>query len=183
MIDQGVAKRYAVALFGAAKTEGVVKDLMGDLESLEQMVVVHDRRLVSFLESPQELDEDKIALTHRLFDSRTTPLFVRFILLLLRKKRILHLLDAIKAFRKLVEESEGVTEAIVTTAVPLPEDLEKNLSAELARLFAKKIVIRKRIDKAIIGGMYVMIEGKIIDRSLRSEIAKLRDDLLAVRVH
>jgi F-type H+-transporting ATPase subunit delta len=76
-----------------------------------------------------------------------------------------------------------VTEAIVTTAVPLPEDLEKKLNAELARLFAKKVLIRKRIDTGIIGGMYVMIEGKIIDRSLRSEIAKLRDDLLAVPVH
>jgi F-type H+-transporting ATPase subunit delta len=138
---------------------------------------------VSFLESPQELDEDKVRLVHRLFDGRTTPLFVRFILLMLRKKRILHLLDAIKAYRKIVEESEGVTEAIVTTAVPLPEDLQKKLTGELARLFAKKIVIRKRIDPGIIGGMYVMIEGKIIDRSLRSEIAKLRDDLLAVRFH
>jgi F-type H+-transporting ATPase subunit delta len=182
VIDQGVAKRYAVALFGAAKTEGVVKDLMGDLESLEALVV-HDRRLVHFLESPQELDEAKLGLIHRLFDGRTTPLFVRFVLLLLRKKRILHLLDAVGAYRTLVEQSEGVTEAIVTTAVPLPEDLEKKLNAELARLFAKKVLIRKRIDTGIIGGMYVMIEGKIIDRSLRSEIAKLRDDLLAVPVH
>jgi F-type H+-transporting ATPase subunit delta len=183
VIDQGVAKRYAVALFGAAKTEGVVQELLGDLESLEAMVVVHDPRLVKFLESPQELDEDKVNLVHRLFDGRTTPLFVRLILLLLRKKRILHLLDTIKAYRRLVEESQGVTEAIVTTAVKLPEDLEARLQAELARLFAKKVVVRKRIDPAIIGGMYVMIEGKIIDRSLRSEIAKLRDDLLAVRVH
>ena len=32
-----------------------------------------------------------------------------------------------------------MTEAIVTTAVPLPDDLETKLAAELARLFGKKV--------------------------------------------
>ncbi len=76
-----------------------------------------------------------------------------------------------------------MAEARVTTAVPLPEDLEKKLQQELERLFGKKVRIRPRIDPRIIGGLFVVIEEKIIDRSIRSELEKLRDDLLGVRIH
>ena len=70
----------------------------------------------------------------------------------------------------------------MTTAVPLPIDLRARLQSELERLFGKKVRIRPRLDPRIIGGVFVMIEGKIIDRSIRTELTKLRDVLLGANV-
>jgi F-type H+-transporting ATPase subunit delta len=182
VIDQVVAKRYAHALFGAAQSAKAIEPLLSDLESLEAMASA-DPRLVRFLESPRELDDNKRNLVGKLFGGRTTDLFVRFLLLLLRKKRIPYLFDVVRAYRALVEEHQGIAEARVTTAVPLQADLSERLRRELERLFGKKVRIRPRIDPRIIGGLFVVIEGKIIDRSIRSELQKLRDDLLSARVH
>jgi F-type H+-transporting ATPase subunit delta len=160
----------------------VIEPLLSDLESLEAMMTA-DPRLVLFLESPRELDEHKRAIVERLFHGRTTELFVRFMLLLLRKKRVAYLFDVLRAYRGLVEEHQGIAEARVTTALPLAPDLSDRLRVELERVFGKKIRIRPRIDPRIIGGFFVVIEGKIIDRSIRSELQKLRDDLLGAGVH
>ena len=181
MIDQSVAKRYAQGLFGAARSEGVADRLLADLETLEALVA-QDRSLVRFLESPQQLESSKIALVEKLFRGKASDLFVRFLVLLVRKGRVPHLIDTMRVYRILVEESHGVTEARVTTAVPLPNDLRARLQSELERLFRKTVRIRPRLDPRIIGGIFVMIEGKIIDRSIRTELTKLRDVLLGANV-
>jgi len=182
VIDQGVAHRYAQALFGAALRGNAVEAVRADLESLESWLSA-DPTLIRFLESPIELDEDKVRLIETLFRGRTTDLFIRLLLLLLRKKRIAHLLEVVRAYRVLVEEHEGVAEARVTTAVPLPQDLNDRLREGLEQLIGKKVRIRPRVDPRIIGGVIVMVQGKILDRSIRHELEKLRDDLLAVQVH
>jgi F-type H+-transporting ATPase subunit delta len=182
VIDQVVSKRYAHALFGAAQVEKAIDSMLADLEALEAMLT-KDPRLLRFLESPRELDESKRDMIEKLFRGRTTDLFIRLLILLLRKKRVAYLLDVIRAYRELVEEDMGIAEARVTTAVPLPTDLSERLRVELERLFDRKVRIRPRIDPRVIGGFFVVIEGKIIDRCIRTELQRLRDDLLGVRVH
>ncbi|MDM7915737.1 MAG: ATP synthase F1 subunit delta [Candidatus Eisenbacteria bacterium] len=181
MIDEGVGKRYAQALFGAAEKAGELDAVQSDLDSLEALLE-KDESLIRFLESPRELDEEKVHLVEMLFRGRTTGLFVRLLLLLLEKKRILHLRDIARQYRHLLEEHRGIAEAIVTTAVPLPKDLEPRLVQELERIFERKIRIRPRIHPRIIGGVVVMVEGKVIDRSVRHDIDRMREELLATPV-
>lgn len=182
MIDKGVAKRYARALFGAAQKEGRLDRVLADLESLEALLKL-DAALIQFLGSPHQLDETKEGLVRRLFEGRTDDLVVRLLLLLFRKGRILHLLDVIDAYRAAVEEHQGIAPAHVITAVVLDADLRDRMQKELERLTGKKVKIRPRVDPKIIGGALVMVEGKVFDRSLRHELERMRDKLLAVRVH
>ncbi len=177
MIDKGVARRYASALFGAAGAENAVAAVGADLAALETLASRHPE-MIRFLESPQETDEAKRAFVEKLFRGRTHDLFMRMIFLLMRKKRIPHLMDIAVEYRRIVEESQGVAEARVTTAVPLPKDLADRLRVQLERLFQRKVRIVPRVDPRIVGGLFVMIEGKIIDRSVRRDLETLRQDLL-----
>ena len=70
--------------------------------------------------------------------------------------------------------------ARVITAVPLEKDLSERLQKELERLTGKNVRIRPLVDPRIIGGAIVMIGGQIYDRSIRHELARLREDLLGV---
>jgi F-type H+-transporting ATPase subunit delta len=182
MIDKGVARRYAHALFGAAQNADALAPVLADLTAIES-VLGKDASLLRFLESPRELDEAKRSLIERVFGGRAHDLCVRLILLLLRKKRILHLLDVIASYRRLVEEHQGIAEARVVTAVALEDDLREAMRRELERVFRKKVRIQPVVDPGVIGGAVVMIEGKILDRSVRHELTKLREELLGVRVH
>jgi len=153
-----------------------------DLEALE-VLVRGDPRLIRFLSSPQELDENKESIVRKLFENRAHGLLVRLFLLLLRKRRVLHLLDVIREYRALVEEEKGIAAAKVVTAVRLEEDLSARLTEELERITEKKVRMRPTVDPRIIGGLIILLEGKIYDRIVRNELDRLREDLLEVRVH
>jgi F-type H+-transporting ATPase subunit delta len=180
VIDKGVSRRYATALFMAASKAQVLDEVLSDLEALE-VILKGDPSLTQFLSSPQELDEHKVALIENVFGGRAHDLVTRLLLLLLRKGRILHLADVIAAYRATVEEYRGIAPARVVTAVPLEQDLSDRIRRELERLSGKKVRIQPLVDPRIIGGLIIMIEGQIYDRSLRHELDRLRERLLEAR--
>jgi F-type H+-transporting ATPase subunit delta len=181
VIDKGVAKRYATALFRAALKMNALDAVLADLEALN-IVLERDPGLIRFLSSPRELDEAKEELIERLFTGRAHDLVVRLLLLLLRKGRILHLSDVVAAYRAAIEEHRGIAPARVVTAVPLEMDLSDRIRRELERLTGKQIRIRPLVDPRIIGGVIIMVEGLVYDRSVRHELNKLRNRLLEVRI-
>jgi len=181
MIDKGVAKRYAAALYAAAQRAQALDVVLSDLETLET-VVQRDPGLIRFLSSPQQLAEHKEALVRKIFAERSHDLLVRLLLLLLRKGRILHLADVIAAYRATVEEHRGIAQARVVTAVPLEQDLSERIREEMERLTGKQVRIRSLVDPRIIGGVIIMIEGQIYDRSIRHELDRLRKRLIEVRI-
>ncbi len=80
-------------------------------------------------------------------------------------------------FEKIVEASQGVVRAQVTTAVPVDEDLQRDISAKLARATGKTIKMQTKVEPAILGGMVVRLGDQIIDGSVRRNLDGLRRSL------
>jgi F-type H+-transporting ATPase subunit delta len=179
--DRVVAHRYAGALFGAAVKLNNAEEVLTDLQSLHELYL-HDTALQRFLEAPDLLTEDKVSLVERVLRGRVSELTVRFLLLLLEKKRVQHLPLVLEHYRDLLEEHLGLIRAQVQTAVALPEDLAVQLKARLEKLTHKKIALELKIEPAIIGGMIVRLGGKVIDASLRHQLNGLREQLASARV-
>ena len=182
MIDKGVAKRYATALFRAALKADTLDVVLADLETLDT-VLEKDPSLIHFLSSPMEPGEVKAALIETVFRGRAHDLVVHLLLLLLRKGRVLYLVDVIAAYRAAIEEHRGIAPARVVTAVPLDEDLSERIRCELERITGRQVRIRPLVDPKIIGGVIIMVEGLVYDRSVRHDLDRLRESLLEVRMH
>ena len=71
----------------------------------------------------------------------------------------------------------------VVTAVPMDSELERKTRETIEHRTGKKALIEKRIDPRIIGGMVMIAGGQIIDGSIRSQLAELRQELLEARVN
>jgi F-type H+-transporting ATPase subunit delta len=179
--DRGVAIRYAHALFGAALKERVQDAVLADLESLD-LLYLHDPALQQFLEAPDVLTENKIEVIHQILRGRVDELVERFLLLMLRKKRVQHLPLVYERLRTLVEDHQGIMRVEVTTAVPLSAELAEALARHLIALTKKKVRLQVRVAPEILGGIIVTFGGKIIDASLRHRLQELREQLLATRV-
>ncbi|MBC8426405.1 ATP synthase F1 subunit delta [bacterium] len=181
MRNRGVATRYAQALLDTSRKAGV---LDGVAESYAAVVALYAERpdLASFLEGPQVSDREKKQLLDNVFGRRIEPVLLHFFLLLLAKGRIGHLVDIRTAFQLLVEENQGFVRARVVTAVPLPDDLERDLTDKLASLTGKKITLRKRVDPAVIGGVCVSMGDQVIDGTIQTNLAKMRAQLSAADV-
>lgn len=78
------------------------------------------------------------------------------------------------AFDGLIEEKLGVVVVDVTTAVPLDDALRETISNKAAQDLGKKVVLRERVDKSILGGIIMSASGRRIDASIATQLETAR---------
>jgi F-type H+-transporting ATPase subunit delta len=102
-----------------------------------------------------------------------------FVMLLLDKGRIGALPDIARAHRTLVDEHAGRARATVTTSGPLDPGSESRLKAALERQSGKTVVLEKRQDPALLGGVVTQLGDLLYDGSVRSQLSRIREELLS----
>lgn len=97
---------------------------------------------------------------------------------LLAKKRLLSLAPKILAdFNNYYNQAEGVIEAKAETAQALSETEIKNLSRRLEKLAGKKIELKNKVNKDLIGGIKLYFADTLIDGSLLARLNSLHKKL------
>jgi F-type H+-transporting ATPase subunit delta len=182
MILRGIAKRYAVALFNAAVQQDIAEQVQEDLASVDNLMK-ENPEFRNYLLSPQVLTEDKKQLLVDTLAERSAGLLIKFLLLLIDKKRLEHTGEIAEAYTYLFEQLQGILEAKVVTAVPLDGELEQKTIEKLEKETGKTIRLTKTVDPDIIGGMIVVLEDTVIDGSIRHQLDSMKKSLGEVRVH
>jgi F-type H+-transporting ATPase subunit delta len=179
--DTTIAGRYARALFILTEKRGETERALEDLQGLAGMRRA-DPRLARLLATPQVLLEDKRQVTRAVLKGRVQPAVELFVDLLLRKGRLREL-DMIAAeFESLVEKKQGVRRAEVVSAVPLTDAELGRLHAELERTMRLEIKLASAVDPDLVGGAYVRIGDRVIDRSVRTLLEAITERLMQVSV-
>lgn len=176
MRDRNVAVRYAQALLNVTvergNVDGVSESFGGMLAALAGFP-----GLRVFLQSPQVPTQEKKALLRKVLTDQVEPVLLDFMELLLDKDRMIHIADIQEEFQTLVERHNGLQRATVVTAVTLPADLEEQLVARLETHAACRIILDKKVDPSVIGGVCVTLGDKILDGTLRTGLDDLRTTL------
>jgi F-type H+-transporting ATPase subunit delta len=82
-----------------------------------------------------------------------------------------------EAFVSLSQEKKNKVLAEVTSAVSLTPELTDKLKDTLAKNTGKNISVKNTVDAAILGGLIIKMEDKIIDLSVRRRLGALQDSL------
>ena len=180
-MERGVATRYATALLNSAIKHGIVDDVHEEVMALRK-VLEENGNFFNFLVSPQIRTENKLALIDATFKGKASDLFVRFLHLLVEKKRIPYIKEIADEYHQFYEKHRGILEARVTTAIPLDETMKRKVIDKLKAETQKDIRVESVVDPSIIGGMIIKLEDKIIDGSIRFRLQKLRRELSELRV-
>ncbi len=181
MLAQQVAKKYSQALLNIVRDKSVIDLASTQFEDLKELISA-DPALLQFLLAPQVLDTDKESLLKDVFASRLEPLFLEFLLVLVKKHRILYLPEIIEQFLALVAVEKGIVIALVTSAVALSDKEQDELTKSLEKQTGKKIELDIKIDPAIMGGLIIIMGDQIIDGSVRYALSQLQDELLKIKV-
>lgn len=188
--DASVAARYARALQiltekQAAKAgQPALPGLEAALAELQGLVglVAPGTRAGRFLLDPQVSPLDRRKVLEQGLQGRISPGVRVFADLLLRKKRIGIIAAIAHEFQVIVERVKGLARATVVSAVPLNDGERQRLHGELERVTGKKIVLEAQVDASLVGGAYVRIGDRVIDRSVRSLLTSLANQLYEVSV-
>ena len=181
MRDRKVATRYAEALLESARAEGVIDGVADSFAGVLD-AVKDNTSLRIFMDSPQVRTEEKKELLQSVFAGKIEPVLLKFFFLLIDKNRIENTRDIGEVFAELVETEQGILRAQVVTAIPLPADLATALEGKLATFTGKKIVLEKKTDPAVIGGVCVTMGDKILDGTVRTNLDLLSKTLSEAQV-
>jgi len=78
---------------------------------------------------------------------------------------------------RLVADQRGSTVATVVSAAPLSDAQVERLRAALSARYGTEISVNTRIDPHVVGGLRVQIADDVIDASISTRLADLRQRL------
>lgn len=119
----------------------------------------------------------KSALVEKLLGGRVSEATALIVTSLVRQPRDRRVRSLLSAAMKTVADQRGRTVATVVTAVPLNEAQSSRLAAALSAKYGTRVSINTVIDASVVGGLRVQIADDVIDASVSSRLADLRQRL------
>ncbi|MHB1125888.1 MAG: F0F1 ATP synthase subunit delta [Bacillota bacterium] len=179
MSDQTIARRYAQALFNIAGEKDQLDQIDAELKNVVE--AVHDHPgLKKLVEHKLVRPDQKKEIFRRIFQDKISQTVLKFLFLVLDKRRELYLEQIYRQFEIYANQTRGMVEAEVRTAVETPPEALKNLEDKLARVTGKKVRLTVKVDPALVGGIVVRIGDHIWDGSVTRRLNSLRRQLESV---
>jgi F-type H+-transporting ATPase subunit delta len=174
-----VARPYAEALFEAAHSQKADLDAWSDqVQAMAQVVSMNDVRTA--MSDPRLDDVQRCEIFKGLFKSTALASYMGNLVDVLVSNDRLALLPAIaEQFQELKDQAAGVAQAEITSAFPMTEKQVADLVAVLEPKFKLKLKPRVTVDRALIGGVRVVVGDHVLDTSVQAQLANMRDALVA----
>jgi F-type H+-transporting ATPase subunit delta len=167
------ARRYAEALLQIATSEKAEDEFAASFERLRQAL---DADTLRALRNPGV----PIRARRAAIEAATAgePKAIRSLLgLLLERERIALFPQIALAYADLVERRAGIVKGRITTAKDLSATDREELVRRLERSSGKQIRATFAVDESLIGGAKVQIGDRLIDSSLKAQLAELEREL------
>ena len=170
----GRGREYASALMEIALAENI-KDEMYD-----SLVTVRDvfrdcPEYGEVLISPAIPTEERVELVKKAFDGQIHEYIMSFLCVLTEKGHIRDFQEGFDSFEEMYLEMSKRTEATVTTAVELTLEQKKAMKAALEKRCGKVVDITFQINRKLIGGAVVEVDGVRMDGSLRHRLKEIKE--------
>jgi len=172
-----IANRYATALFELSHDQNRDAEVLEELTQLKQVLqdnpdlvkvivanniteTAKNEVLAILIKDASELVQNLVKMT---YDYRRFDLMIKII----------------NDYEALVDESVGQITAEVKTAVELDANQAARLQEVIAKRFgAKSVVLNQSVDATLIGGVIVQANNQIVDGSLATKLAAIRQSIV-----
>ena len=172
-----IARPYAEAVFKLADGSGKLAEWSAMLAALAQ--VSENGRVAAAVTDPNLTAAKAAGLYASILSGRLSAECENFIRVLADNRRLALLPEIRKQYETLKNEREGTVDAEVYTAFDLAPTQLADLVARLEKHTGRKVKARVSADKELIGGVRVVIGDKVIDASVRAQLAALESALKA----
>ena len=175
-----IARNYAETLLELALRNGgeaTVDGFSAALEGVAELLRTEPRTL-RFLQTPAVDLETKKRAVRQAFSGRVPEHFLRFLLILVAKRRQSLLPQIANEYSLLVDRRRDRVRAEITVAREPAAEMRAEIVETLQRKLGKTVVPTFRVDPDLIAGVLVRVGDQIIDGSVRRRLGTLRRRLL-----
>ena len=170
MVDK-VSKIYAVAFFDIALEED---NILGILQLLDDMKNLYETNIEfkEFMKSPIIKKDQKLDMIKKVCSSHQ-DIEQEIMLYLVKKNRLDEISNIAYEYRELYYSKENIIGIKGIFSVELTLEQKEKLIGKLEKITNKKINFEQEIDPALIGGGILKIGDKILDGSIRTQLAQM----------
>lgn len=171
-----LARRYAQALAELAAERGML-DAIQEQAGLLAGVLEQEPTLLTVLGDDRIPQAERLARLRELFGDRLAPLVYHFLRLVLEKGRASILPEICDEVPRAVDRLQGVVEADVVAAKPLPPEQQEAVRARLEAITGQRVRLVVREDPSLLGGVVVRLGDLMMDGSVASRLRRLEERL------
>ena len=163
---------YAGVLLDASSADDSVDAVYSQLDAVLRLVRSHAPLRDALLDDSVQA-EQRAKVARDVF-AGLNPALVDTLAIMAERGNFDLLSSLVEAYDALAEEKRGIVAVDVTTAVALSETLRESITNKLAADMGSGVVLREKVDPAIIGGIVLSTHGHRIDASIASQLENAR---------
>ncbi|MEY8340951.1 ATP synthase F1 subunit delta [Adlercreutzia muris] len=169
---------YAAVMFDSANGAGGQDAVMEVRDQMEEVLRVMnaDMDLSQALSNLDYTPQQRHDLAKAVF-ADCNPVFTEVVAVMAERGNASLLPRVYEAYGEELSSKLDLCVVDVTTAVALDDNLRTLITRKAEADLGKKIVLRERIDKSILGGIIMSANGKRIDASMVSQLTNARQVL------
>lgn len=171
-----VARRYAEGVLQLAQEENDIDLWRGELARLDDLLA--DEVLKAAFQNPGVGPQRRMELA-RVLAPELRPQTENFLRLLVEHRRTGEMPAIREAFNQMADELVGIVHAVFTTAIPLAKDDEQRHWQALEERLGRKVELTFGVDPGLMGGATIRVGDRLIDGSIRTQLERLRQELLS----
>ncbi len=177
---QLVGRRYADALFNLAKETNSIDTYLEQVKCVQE--VLAKTELDKIFTNPRMLAEEKLHIMENSFNDALDKNILGLFALVFRKNRDADINDILEAFVSKVEEFKGLSTAHVKSAVELTPEQIKSIEEKLTNKLKKQVTVVAEVDQTLIGGLWIKVDGYVVDSTIKNHIEAIRTLLLDLKL-
>ena len=168
------AALYAAALIEIVSAEGNVNEVQDELFRFAKVVEGSDE-LRQTLSDPHLPAERRQQIAEDLLSGKASPTTAGFVSMVVATGRIKELPTIVDRFNELTASRSSRSVAEVRSAVELTEDQRSRLASALAAKLGREVDVVVVIDPSVVGGIVTQVGDTVIDGSVRTRLAQLKE--------
>jgi len=174
VITMELSKEYGTALFSLACENKSEEEYGIALENMEK-VFKENPEYIEFLSCPSVPMSERINAIVQAFEDNMPEYVVSFLKILCEKGHVRSFFDCFQEYKKLLDASRQTINAKVTSAIELTASEKEQLKHKLEKKSGCSVILECHIDKSLLGGLVIEMDGNLIDGSLRHRLQEVKD--------
>lgn len=171
MADVGI--EYGIALYEISVSENIKDEVKEGLDLLIELVN-ENPTYMSMLSSPAISKDERFSLLDEALKGKVNKYVISFLKTLIRNNHTKQLKDAYYHYKSLYEDSKSLKEAIVISSDALSDSSKEKVETYIKNYANSSVLIDYKIDKSLIGGIVIEIDGKRIDGSIKRKLSDIK---------
>ncbi len=170
------ARRYAKALLSLAQEQGEGETIGAQLGQVAELFTDPElAKILALPALPVSVRQDIVA--QLVAQGSPHEIVGKFLRVLADNDRLLDISAINAAYQQLLDKTLGRVRAQVRSAVELEEEEKRLIAHTFSQLTHKTVEPSFETDATLLGGVVVEVEGRVYDASLKTQLARLGDQL------